>query len=217
MALDELQTYQYKAKLRDLSELKERQAALLGIIHVCTQTLDSLTDCLSVSGLEDLRGDAFNEWLCDIGMSKLQTALKGIDGISLTMLHAEHVMGYDLSFNDAAALQLHGYIAHFKLSADSAFTPPRDTVLSWDQEQTANWLSSLGAPYACLATAGWHGAALCSLSPLRVVEASRGALKVPDTVKLINLVKAMRSETDGGKEPWVSKWTGSVPIDNQAM
>ena len=215
-ALEELQTPEYIAQSRDLSKLMERHNELLGIIHVCTQTLDSLTDCLSVSGLEDLRGEAFKEWLCDIGMGKLQTALKDADGATLTMLHVEHVMDYDVTFNDAAALQLRGYIAHYKLSDDSAFSPPRDSVLSWDDKQTANWIDSLGAPFTPLSSAGWHGAALCSLSPPRVIEASKGALKAPAAVKFINLIKAMRNEMDGDKDTWMSTWTGSIPIGNQA-
>ena len=215
-ALEELQTPEYIAESRDLTKKIERHNELLGIIHVCTQTLDSLTDCLAVSGLEDLRGDAFNEWLCDIGMGKLQTALKGFDGNTLTMLHVEHVMENGVSFNDAAALQLSGYIAHYKLSDDSAFAPPRDSVLSWTDEQTANWIASLNAPYSSLSSIGWHGPALCSLSPPRVIEASKGALKIPDAVKFIGLVKALRRETDGEKEPWVTTWTGSIPIGNQA-
>ena len=216
-ALEELQTPEYITQSRDLSELMERHNGLMGIIHVCTQTLDSLTDCLSVSGLEDLRGDAFKEWLCDIGMGKLQTSLKDIDGISLTMLNVEHVMEYGVSFSDAAALQLRGYIAHNKLSDDSAFAPPSETVLSWDEAQTANWIASLDASYACLASAGWHGAALCSLSPPRVVEAGKGALKVPNAVKFIGLLRAKRTETDGDKATWVSKWTGTSAIENQAI
>ena len=215
-ALKALQTPEYIAQSRDLTKLIERHNALLGLIHICTQTLDSLTDCLSVSGLEDLRADAFNEWLCDIGMSKLQTTLKDIDGATLTMLNVEHVMENGVSFNDAAALQLRGYIAHNKLSDDVAFSPPRFTVLSWDDKQTANWIKTLDASYACLASAGWHGAALCSLSPPRVIEASKGALKAPDAVKFVGLVRKLRSETDGDKATWISKWSGTMPIDLQA-
>ena len=201
---------------RDLTKLMERHNELLGIIHVCTQTLDSLTDCLYVSGLEDLRGAAFKEWLCDIGMSKLQTAFKDINGATLTMLNVDSVMEYDVTFNDAAALQLCGYVAHYKLSDDSAFAPPRDSVLSWDQVQTANWIKSLDPPYSSLASADWHGAALCSLSPSRVVEASKGALKAAEAVKFIGMVRAKRNETDGDKDEWVTKWTGLIPIENQA-
>ena len=215
-ALEELQTPEYIAQSGDLIKLMERHDALLGIIHVCTQTLDSLTDCLSVSGLEDLRGDAFKEWLCDIGMSKLQTTLKDIDGHMLTMLSMGDIIDYDVTFNDAATLQLRGYIAHYKLCDDNAFTPPRDSVLSWDETQTANWIKSLGDQYACLSDAGWHGAALCSLSPSRVIEASKGALKAPDAVKFIGLVRQVRSETDGDKATWVTKWIGSIPIENQS-
>ena len=214
-----MQTVEYLAQSRDLSKLMERHNGLLGIIHVCSQTLDSLTDCLSVSGLEDVRGDAFKEWLCDIGMSKLQTALKGIDGISLTMLNVGDVFDIDddVTFNDAAALQLRGYIAHFRLSDDSAFSPPGGSVLSWDDKQTANWIKSLDDPYGCLSDAGWHGAALCSLSPPRVIEASRGALKVPDAVKFIGLVRKVRGDLDGDKATWVTKWTGTAAIELQGV
>ena len=216
-ALEELQTPEYFALSRDLTELKEHHNALLGIIHVCTQTLDSLTDCLSVSGLEDIRGDTFKEWLCDIGMSKLQTALKEIDGSTLTLINVDDVIGFDVTFNDAAALFLRAYIAHYKLSNDSAFSPPRGSVLSWDATQTANWIKTLGDPYSSLADAGWHGAALCSLSPPRVNETGKGALKRPEAVKFINLVKAMRNETDSDKDDWVVKWCGVSTIDTQAI
>ena len=215
-ALEEMQTAEYIAQSRNFTKLMERHNELLGIIHGCTQTLDSLTDCLKTSGLEDLRGEAFKEWLCDIGFGKLQTALKDIDGVSLTMLNVEHVMEYGVSFNDVTALQLRGFIAHYKLSDDSAFAPPTDSVLSWTEEQTANWIGSLGAPYACLSDAGWHGAALCSLSPTRVVDASRGALKVPDAVKFVGLVRKVRSESDSDKATWVTKWTGAGTIELQA-
>ena len=215
-ALAELQTGDYIAKSREFNDLNERHSELLSIINVCTQTLDSLTDCLSVSGLEDVRGNAFKEWLCDIGMSKLQTALKDVDGATLTMLNVSDVIDHGVSFPDAAALQLRGYMAHFKLSDDSAFAPPRGSVLSWDELQTANWIASLGAPFTCLSSAGWHGAALCSLSPSRVVEASKGALKANEAVKFIGLVRQMRNEIDGDKATWMSKWTGSIPIEHQA-
>jgi hypothetical protein len=216
MALKELQTPDYIAQSRGLTLLKEQHDELLGIIHVCTQTLDSLTDCLSVSGLEDVRGEAFKEWLCDIGMGKLQTVLKDIDGVSLTMLNVGDIMDNGVSFPDAAALQLRGYIAHFKLSDDSAFAPPRESVLSLDETQTANWIASLGDLYGCLSDAGWHGAALCSLSPSRVVEAAKGALKVTDAVKFIGMVRQMRKEVDGDKATWVTKWSGTMPIEHQA-
>ena len=215
-ALEELQTPEYVSQSRDLINLRERHDELLGIIHVCTQTLDSLTDCLAVSGLEDLRADAFKEWLCDIGMGKLQTALKGVYGSTLSMLNVGDVIDHGVSFPDAAALQLRGYIAHFKLSDDSAFAPPADSVLSWTVEQTANWIGSLGDSYASLASAGWHGAALCSLSPSRVIEAAKKALKASDAVKFIGLVRAKRNETDCDKATWVTKWSGTIPIESQA-
>ena len=214
-ALGKLQTAEYIAESRDFTKMMERHNELLGVIHVCTQTLDSLTDCLSVSGLEDLRGATFKEWLCDIGMSKLQTALKDINGVSLTMLNVGDIMEYGVSFNDAAALQLLGYIAHYKLSDDSAFAPPSDSVLSWDDKQTANWIGSLGDSYSSLASIGWNGAALCSLSPPYVVKASEGALKALDAVKFIGLVRKMRSEVDGDKATWVAKWNGTASIEYQ--
>ena len=215
-ALEELQTAEYIAQTREFRKLIERRDALLGIIDTFNETLETLTGNLSACGLEDLRGVTFQDWLCNIGMCKLQIALKDIVGISLTMLNVDNVMGNGVSFTDAAALQLCGYIAHCKLSDDSAFTPPRDSVLSWDATQTANWIESLGDPYACLASAGWHGAALCSLSPPRIVQASKGALKVADAVKFIGIVRQMRNKVDGDKDAWVSKWTGTSTIENQA-
>ena len=211
-----MQTDDYITGSRDVTKVIERHKELLGIIHVCSQTLDSLTDCLSVSGLEDVRGDAFKEWLCDIGMGKLTSALKDFDGNTLKMLNVDNVMENDVTFADAAALQLRGYIAHYKLSDDSAFAPPTDSVLSWDTTQTANWIKSLGASFAPLASADWHGAALCSLSPPRVIEAGKGTLKASDAAKFIGLVRQMRNETDGDKDEWVAKWSGSIPIDLQA-
>ena len=210
-----MQTPEYIAQSRELTKLLEHRNELLGVVHRCTQALDSLANCLSVSGLADLRGDAFHEWLCDIGMSKLQTALKDSDGITLTMLNVDNIMDHGVSFKDAADLQLRGYMAHYKLSADAAFAPPRGSVLSWTEAQTANWIKTLGAPFASLAAAGWHGAALCSLSPPRIVEASKGALKAPDAVKFINLVKIKRAEMDSDKDAWVLKWTGTATIEMQ--
>ena len=216
-ALAEMQTAEYIAQSREFNKLVERHNALLGIINDCTQTLDSLTDCLSVSGLEDVRGRAFKEWLCDIGMSKLQTALKDMDGSTLTLHVVRDIMDYDVTFNDAAALQLRAYIAHNKLSDDSAFPPPRDSVLSWDESQTANWIASLGDWYSSLAAAGWHGAALCSLTAPLVTKASNGALKAADAVEFLGLVRAWRNETDGDKAEWVAKWTGTSSIEAQAV
>ena len=209
-------TPEYIEQSSEFSELNERHDALLGIIDSCTKTLDSLTDSLSDSGLADVRGGAFEEWLCDIGMSKLQTALKDIDGGSLTMLTVSDMIDLGVSFPDAAALQLLGYIAHYKLNDDSAFGPPSGSVLSWDVKQTANWIKTLGNPYLCLASADLHGAALCSLTPTRVVEISKGALKVNNAVKFIGLVRKMRSETDSDKATWVTKWSGASTIENQA-
>ena len=212
MALEQLQT----DESREYAGLMERRDLLRGIIHGCKQTLDSLTDCLSVSGLADLRGDAFNEWLCDNGLGELQTALKDIDGMSLAMLTVSDVMDYDVTFNDASALLLRGYIAH-KLYDDSAFSLPKESVLSWDDTQTANWIDSLDAPFTCLSSAGWHGPALCSLSMPRVIEAGKGALRASDAVKFLNFVKTIRSETDGDKATWISSWSGVVPIDHQTI
>ena len=213
--LAQLQTPEYIAQSRELTKLLEHRNELLGVVHRCTQALDSLANCLSVSGLADLRGDAFHEWLCDIGLSKLQTALKDSDGITLTMLNVDNIMDHGVSFKDAADLQLRGYMAHYKLSADAAFAPPRGSVLSWTEAQTANWIKTLGAPFASLSFAGWHGAALCSLSPPRIVEASKGALKAPEAVKFINLVKIKRAEMDSDKDAWVLKWTGTATIEMQ--
>ena len=209
--LEELQTDESRECIR----LMERRDSLHGIIQFCSQTIDSLTRSLSASGLEDLCGDPFKEWLCDIGLSKLQTELKDTEGVSLMMLNVGDVMDNGVSFSDAAALQLRGYIAHYKLSDDKAFSPPRGSVLSWDEEQTANWIKTLGTRFECLISAGWHGAALCSLSPPRVIEASEGALKAPDAVKLIGLVRQIRNETDGDKAAWVSKWSGASTNDTQ--
>ena len=214
----ELQAAEKTAEARELNKLlRERHNDLLGIINVCTQTLDSLTDCLSYSGLEDVRANAFQEWLCDIGLGKLQTALKDIDGQTLMMLNVDEIVDFGVKYPDAADLQLRGYMAHYKLSDDRAFTPPRDSVLSWTVRQTANWIRTLGAPYACLATVGWHGAALCSLAPPRIVEVARGALKAPDAVKFLNLVKAKRGQEDGDKDEWVTKWSGANTIEIQAI
>ena len=131
------------------------------------------------------------------------------------MLHVSDVIDYDVTFNDAATLLLRGYIAHCKLTDDSAFTPPRSSVLSWDNKQTANWIKSLGDSYSSLASIGWNGAALCSLSPPNVVKASEGALTALDAVKFIGLVRKMRNEVDGDKATWVAKWNGTTSIEYQ--
>ena len=211
-ALLQLQT----AESREYDGLVERRKLLNGIISDCTNTLDSLTENVMLTGLEDLRADAFKEWLCDIGLCKLQTALRDIDGRTLTMLNVSDVMQYDVSFNDASALLLHGYMTHYRLNDDDEFAPPDDSVLSWDIKQTANWISSLGIPFTCLSSIGWHGAAICSLSMPRVIEASKGRLTAADAIKFIGLVRNIRSETDGDKATWVVKWSGANTIDNQA-
>jgi len=201
--------------LREYHMMSERHNALLAIIHGCTQVFDSLAHCLSVSGLEDLRGDTFNEWLFDIGMRKLQTALKDINGRTLLMLNASDVMGIGVSFSDAADLLLRGYMAHYKLSDSKKCYPPPDSVLSWNEQQTSKWVRTLGDAYSCLVNAYWKGAALCSLSPPRVIEASGGSLKADEAVSFISLVRQMRSKVDGEKATWISKWNGSIPIDSQ--
>ena len=216
----------------DDESAKERHNELLGIVASCRHTIDSLTSSLSEYGLDELRGGEFSEWLCDIGMSKLQTTLKDLGGAGLTLLNVGDVMTYDVTFCDASALLLRAYIAHNKLSKEKAFSPPRDSVLSWNETQTANWIKTLDAPYHCLAKAGWHGAALCSLSPSRVVDACtawslsqpRGfgartrtvPFGVPGAVKFIVMVRQMRSEVDGDKATWVTKWSGTSSIDHQA-
>ena len=216
MELEKLQTADYYDRSRKFKEHFEGNVATQDNIKGYTQKLDSLTASLSVSGLEDVRGDAFKEWLCYIGMCKLQTSLKDIDGNTLIMLNAEHLIEYNVTFADAAALLLRAYITHHKLSDGNAFAPPSDSILSWDDKQTAKWIESLGAPYGCLSDVGWHGAALCSLSPPRVVEASEGRLTMHDAVKFIGLVRAKRSEVDGEKATWVSKWSGASTVDSQA-
>ena len=213
-ALAQLQTAEYIAQSRELRELEAERGELLGVINGGTQTLDSLTDCLSVSGLADVAGAAFDEWLCDIGMDRLQSCLKGVNGSVLTMYNVGEVVKHGVKFCDAAALQLRGFIAHAKLSGDITCSPPPESVLAWTVEQTANWIKSLGA-YEPLAKTGWHGAALCSLTPLDVVNASEGAFKAADAAKFINLVRAMRKEVDGEKEPWVVRWSGANTIDSQ--
>ena len=211
--LQELQTADF---FRDNHILEERYKALLDINHDCAQIFESLTHSLSVSGLNDLRGDTFNEWLFDTGLYNLRTALKDIDGRTLTMLNVSDVMEYGVTFNEAAVLLMSGYIAHNKLSNESPFPPPHGSVLAWDPLQTASWIATLDDQYDCLVEAGWYGPALCSLSPARVIEASDGELEAADAVKFIELVRQMRIEMDGDKAAWVSKWSGTTPIDNQA-
>ena len=202
-SLGELQT----TESREYNELTKRRDLLRGIINDCTKTLDSLTDSIKTTGLADVSGDAFKEWLCDINMRKLQTYLKDVDGRTLTMLNADDVIQYDVTFNDASSLLLRAYIAHNKLIDDKSFAPPRGSVLSWGHMQTGMWVGSRAAPFNSLFDAGWNGAALCSLLPPRVIEASKGKLNAADAVKFIEMVRKMRSETDGDKATWVSKWS----------
>ena len=195
----------------------ERHEVLRGIIHECTQSIDSLTDCLSVTGLADLKGETFREWLFDIGMGKLISNLEEVDGESLTLFNVDQAMECGVSYNDAAALQLRGYIAQHKLGDGPAFEPPKDSVLSWTVGETTAWIKSLGSAYASLANAGWHGAALCSLLPLRVVEASNRKLAASAASKFIRLIHAKRAEVDGAKGTWVAHWNGSNTMESQAF
>ena len=204
-------------KSREYHIIETRYNALLAIKRDCIQILDGLADSLSVSGLDNIRGDAFNEWLCNVGMRKLQTFLKDIDGHTLLMLNVSDVMENGVSFSDAADLLLGGYMSHYKLSDTKECYPPRGSVLSWNEEQTANWIKTLDTLYACFSTVGWNGPALCSLSPPRVIEASKGTLKAAEAVKFIGIVRQMRIETDGNKATWISKWNGSIPIDSQPV
>lgn len=214
-ALEELRTAEYVSESQDLSALIERRESLRAMVHQCNQTLDSLADCLATTGLEQLVGPRFSEWLCDVGLWHLHDALKDVDGESLTMFTIDNVIECGVSFSDAAALQLRAYIAHCQLGEDRACEPPEDTVLSWTDEETADWIGSLDPSYACLASANWHGAALCSLSPLRVMEASKGTLKSTDAVKFLSLVRAKRREEDGDRDSWVVRWTGANTIESQ--
>lgn len=211
-ALKNLQTPEFLSQSRELVVMEERTLQLLGAINECRQSLDSLTDCLEVTGLEQLTGPTFREWLCDIGLGHLSDTLSDINGSVLCMFNVDELMGKGVSFADAADLQLRGFIAHNHLGPAPRFDPPANTVLSWTTEQTAAWIASLDAGVAPLVTAGWNGAALCSLTPTRVIEASKGKLSASDAVKFLTLVKATRRELDGGKDEWVARWSGSLPI-----
>ena len=215
--LKQLQSPSYIEHTGTLSKLMERHEALLGIIHACTQKIDSLTDCLSVTGLADLKGLTFSEWFHDIGMGNLLFNLEGLDGQSLAMFNVEQAMLSGASYNDAAALMLRGYIAQYKLGDGPAFEPPSGSVLSWTVEETRAWINSLGYNYTSLANADWHGAALCSLLPLRVVEASNKKLAAPAASNFIRLIHAKRAEVDGAKDAWVARWNGSNTMESQAF
>lgn len=211
--LTALQTPEYLARSRDIVQLVERHAVLQSIVYQCTAVLDGLTDCLATSGLSDLKGSMFHEWLCDVGLGRLQSTLKDIDGSTLTMLELNDIIDIGASLNDATSLQLHGFIAHSKFSVDPKCAPPAGSVLDWSEARVSEWIFMLGPPFASLSLAGWHGPTLCSLTPPRVIEASGGEIKAPDAVKFINLIKAMRSSADSGKGDWVAKWSGTIPIE----
>ena len=70
-ALAKLRADKNVTQSHELGDLMNRYNALLDVIQDCTKTVDSLTDSLATSGLEDLRGETFKEWLCDIGLGKL--------------------------------------------------------------------------------------------------------------------------------------------------
>jgi len=201
---------------REMASLMKRRDALAAIVKDCTNMFEELSDTLSGSGLDNLRGAFFQEWLCDIGLRHLQTQLKDIDGIILTMLNVEHIMELGVSFNDAAALHLRGFIAHCELNEDYTCSPPDGAVVSWNVQRTEEWIKSLAPRFKCLAAAGWHGAALCSLSPFRVVEASKGKLKLADAVKFLSAVNSERgSSFFQNPDSWQAKWTGTATIELQ--
>ena len=195
------------------AQRKERKSELEGIIYQSRSTIDSLTDCLEVSGLEDLKSNAFHEWLCDIGMCRLQQPLEMSSGEELLELDIDEIVGRGISFNDATALLLRGYIAHRKLSQHPSHAPPTDAVIGWTTKQTTNWIRTLGASYAPLAAAGWHGAALCSLVPKVIIKASGDTMDNSAANRFISLIFEKRREFDGNKEKWILQWRGIGPIN----
>ena len=213
--LSQLQSDQYRKMSVDIARWEVRKGELQAVVEQCKMIIDSLTDCLTVSGLSDLRADSFSEWLCDIGLERLKAPLREFDGTVLTMLTAENIVEHGVTLNDASRLLLHGFMAHFGYSSLPFFEPPANTVLSWDEQHVAMWISSLDKQFHSLVFAQWNGAALCSLSPVRVQEASFGSLTAVAAAKFIMMIKNHRMEHDGDKDPWIVRWTGKVPIESQ--
>ena len=205
-----LQTASFLASKSELSVLTDRRDVLLSRLIECDRTLARLSESVSQHGMDGLRGDLFAEWLCDIGLRKLQADLRDIDGESLAMLDIASTLDMGLSFNDAAHLQLRGFVAHCGLGEAPTYEPPLGSMLAWTEEQTASWLASLGEPFSSLSSAGWHGAALCSLTPSRVAEASKGTIRTAGAVQFINLVREKRREVDGTRSAWVAERSGAT-------
>ena len=208
--LTELRTPTFLNRRREHSSLIERRSSLQAVVHKCTQTLDSLADCLAVSGLSDLRASTFSEWLYDVGLSSLSTAVRALDGGVLLHYDLADLMAQcGLTHEQASALLLRGYIAHHGLAGDDLkCAPPAGSVLAWTKEETREWLGTQGDTYKGLADAGWNGAMLCAATPARVVGDSMRKVSPGDAVKLIGKVKEERERVDGEKEKWVRKWGG---------
>ena len=218
-----LQTADYLAQKDQLIAQSKRLEQLLPLLDRYQKTLRKLQTSLSTSGLAELRGDVFHQWLFDFGLGKLQTALRDHDGNDCegsVLLHnnvTSMMMQDKLSFNDAAHLLLYGFIAHRSANPYETVFALQRSVLFWNVGPIADWIESLEHPYECLKDAGWTGAALCSLSPMMVVNASKGEMKTQQANKFIRMVGDMRRREDGEMEPWVIHWTGSSIIDNQTM
>ena len=217
-ALATLRSTEYLAKSRDLIEFSEKKQELSLTLASCSNTMDSLMDCLVTSGLSDLRGENFKEWLCDIGLVHLTNVLQGVNGEVLTMLHIDDIVGMGVSFRDASKLLLSSFIAHSKMDCGPSFNPPNGFLLSWTVEDTANWIKRLGAPYEQLASAGWDGAALCSLSPTRIVNASNKQLSLVQATKFMAMISSKRQADDEIEtidDEWATKWSGVAQVTTQ--
>ena len=214
-ALATLRSTEYLAKSRDLIEFSEKKQELSLTLASCSNTMDSLTDCLVTSGLSDLRGENFKEWLCDIGLGHLTNVLQGVNGEVLTMLHMDDIIGMGVSFKDASKLLLCSFIAHSKMDYGPSFNPPDGFLLSWTVEDTVNWIKRLGAPYEQLESAGWDGAALCSLSPTRIVNASNKQLSLLQATKFMTMINNKRQADDEIEtidDEWATKWSGVAQV-----
>lgn len=199
-----------------MTELSEKAAELEKAVAKHRDFLSGLESALASSGLSTLRGPMLWQFMHDVGLRRVQTRLRALNGHDLRLLNVQELEFRGIAFVDAAELQLRGFLAENGLAEGPHFAPVPSTssVLAWTAEQVAAWLTEQGAPFEALATAGWTGPALMSLSTARVNAVSRGAVQAKDIRKRI---KETVISKDSGAAEWVSRWTGLLPIADELI
>lgn len=157
--------------------------------------------------LHYLHGDGFAQWLHDVGLGYAGGALEDMDGSLLCTMSLDRVEDRGLSFADACALLLRGYLTHTQSSSGPNFSPPSG-LLSWDRAATRTWLEGRGGEYSSLAALGWTGACLCSLNHVRV----RGKLSMDAFHRLRAMVRDQLAAE--GAPAWTQRWSALVPIEH---